>query len=80
MKIENWQNQNKELLEKIDNFREGYTCKCKCWEWEKWEYCIHLRKAIAKRFEKEIEMQILSLAKINSNLIPVEPSQSLTIS
>lgn len=49
---------NKELLEKMDEWRDSYTCDKNCWEWKKWKFCQHLRKARAKIFEKEIEMQM----------------------
>lgn len=80
MMEENWQNKNDELLEKIEKFRDSFTCKNNCWEWQKWKYCSHLRNAIAKKFGGKMEIQIISLAKLSSNLIAVEPSQSLAIS
>lgn len=79
-KTKEWTEINKELLEKIDKFRGSFTCKSNCWEWERWKYCSHLRNAIARKFSKQIEAQIILLAESSTNLIAVEPSQSLTIS
>lgn len=63
MITEEWTKRNKELLKKINKFRDNFTCKCNCWEWKKWKYCTHLRNAIGKIFESEIEVQIGELAE-----------------
>ncbi|MDE1848700.1 MAG: hypothetical protein KGH55_01570 [Nanoarchaeota archaeon] len=74
-----WESENKLLLDKMNEWRKTYICNHDCEEWRKFQYCHHLRNAMAKKFAKEIEVQIISLAELNPT-IAVEPSQSLTIS
>jgi len=54
-----------ELCEEMDKWRETYSCPYNCWEWKKWKYCQHLRKARARVYGKEIEEQIEALIKLN---------------
>lgn len=77
--IESWWADNQEIVRKMTEWRKGYVCNNNCWEWKKWGFCSHLRKARAKKFGSEIRMQVENLMEINSKSIPLEPSQSLTI-
>ena len=60
-KFDNWQERNKKLLEKMDEWRKNYYCRNNCDEWKKWKYCSHLLKARVKYFKNEIDDQINSL-------------------
>ncbi len=61
-----WKKNNNELLEKIDNWRNSYSCEYNCNDWEKWKFCKHLRKNMVKKFNKEITKQINKLITINN--------------
>lgn len=52
---------NTKLLKKIDKFRQSYICKRNCEEWKRWQYCIHLRKAIEENFGSEMNKEISNL-------------------
>lgn len=74
-----WEESSDELSKKMDEWRESYYCRNNCEEWQKWKFCKHLIKARSKKFRCEIDDQIISLIKINSKVIPLEPSQSSAI-
>ncbi len=77
--LKDWEKRNSIILNEMDKWRDSYTCKCNCKEWQKWGYCPHLRNALANKFSKEIEIQISSLINLNP-IIAVEPSLSLAVS
>lgn len=59
-----WEKESDELCEEMDEWRETYSCPHNCWEWKRWKFCQHLRKARAKEFGEEIELQIIKLVDI----------------
>lgn len=77
--IKSWEKINEKLLEDIDLFREQYVCHRNCEEWKRWKYCLHLRKAIARKFSEKIDSQMESLVDSSTTVVFVEPSQSLVI-
>ncbi len=74
-----WLVSNQELINRMNNWRDSYSCKSNCDEWQKWEFCSHLRKSRAQVFGKEITKQISVLTQTDTNLVALEPSQSLAI-
>ena len=61
-----WEEENKDLLKNMSEWRKSYICKNNCWEWKKWKFCEHLRKERARVFSTEINNQIKVLMLSNS--------------
>jgi len=73
--LENWEKRNDELLKKMDEWRDSYTCSNNCSEWQKWKFCKHLVKARVKKFGIDIRKMMEGLVQINSKVIVFEQSQ-----
>ena len=78
-KLNPWKEANKQLIVRMENWRESYSCKHNCLEWQKWKFCAHLRRTRAKVFAKEIHGQIKELMNLKTNQVALEPSQSSII-
>jgi len=74
-----WKKENTKLISRMKNWRESFSCKDNCSEWQKWKFCVHLRRTRAKVFTKEIYGQVKELMNLKPNQVFLEPSQSSII-